>query len=492
MSFVPSKSNYSLILPNALAVALSIVTAVAPFTAQADTGTNSPFLSGPDSFTLKSFLESDAPLTFMGITLYGTIDIGMNGENHGPAYNPDFPTTVGEMLQKNSNKSTFHYMSNGNEQSSVGIKGAEELMPGLSLVFRLETGFNPTSMHLSSAQTALIDNPGQSFTPGSSIMGDSSRAGQYFEGQAYAGIDATALGSVTYGWQKTPLNELITKYDPQGPAYAFSPIENSGAVQGGGFTENARMKQAIKYNVKYGLVRFAAIYQIPNNINITGGDDAYQINLGADYAGLTTDILFGKKNDGVNITAAPSGASPYMLTPIVADITSFGFMAKYDLKEIVPVKVMAGYEHDLLKNPKSPLSLTNLAENSLADYAFAAPNDTNYNTSEVFHALWFGAQYAITPELSLNSAYYMYITENYSGMTQDACMTGTGSGKGYNHGHCAGSEEFASISLDYRFNKRFDVYAGTMYNRINDGMYVNNSYLHNNAISTTGGVRFKF
>jgi predicted porin len=57
---------------------------------------------------------------------------------------------------------------------------------------------------------------------------------------------------------------------------------------------------------------------------------------------------------------------------------------------------------------------------------------------------------------------------------------------------CAGTETVASISADYKFNKRFDVYGGVMYSRLFDGLYINNGYLHNNAISPMVGARFQF
>jgi hypothetical protein len=38
--------------------------------------------------------------------------------------------------------------------------------------------------------------------------------------------------------------------------------------------------------------------------------------------------------------------------------------------------------------------------------------------------------------------------------------------------------------------KRFDVYGGVMYSRVDDGLY--SGYLHNNTFSPAAGLRFKF
>jgi len=471
----------------AMAVALGAAFVVAPMAAHADGGTTSPFLSGPDSFTLKTFLDSDAPLTFMGVTLYGTLDIGLSDQNNGAHYNPDFPTTVAEILQKNSSKQTFNFMSNGMEQSSLGLKGTEELMPGLNLVFKLETGYNPSSMRISNAQRALIYNAGNSFHGGTTVQGDSSRAGQYFQGGAFAGLSSPTFGTLTFGRHKTPMGDLIGAYDPQNNAYAFSPIGWSGSTGGGGFTEDIRLDQSIKYNVKYGPFRAAALYQVPNNTNTSGGDDAEEGVLGVDYAGLSADVYYHHKGNALNIGSPPSALGSQLLSVNVADITSVGGMVKYDFKEYVPVKAMAGYTHDIIGDPHTPLTLSTLTQNSIGDYPYSSISNTAYNAhAEIYHVLWFGTQYAITPELSMNSGFYMYITDNYSGKTQAGCLASTGGN------HCAGDEEFYSTALDYRFNKRVDVYGGVMYTRINGGMYYNNSYLHNNAVSTTAGLRFKF
>ena len=57
-------------------------------------------------------------------------------------------------------------------------------------------------------------------------------------------------------------------------------------------------------------------------------------------------------------------------------------------------------------------------------------------------------------------------------------------------GGCSGKENVASILLDYRLTKRFDVYAGSMWSGVQDGLA--NGYLDTNNIATTVGLRFKF
>ncbi len=48
-----------------------------------------------------------------------------------------------------------------------------------------------------------------------------------------------------------------------------------------------------------------------------------------------------------------------------------------------------------------------------------------------------------------------------------------------------------SFSADYRFTKRFDVYAGAMYTSVSDGLA--NGYIFNTStIDPTVGFRFRF
>ena len=65
---------------------------------------------------------ADCPLSYMGITLYGTIDIGAGYSSHGTAFNNEFVTGVEELIQKNSQGARYTLVPNGLSQSNVGVK----------------------------------------------------------------------------------------------------------------------------------------------------------------------------------------------------------------------------------------------------------------------------------------------------------------------------------------------------------------------------------
>src|SRR6202012_2477690 len=46
------------------------------------------------------FFVTDCPLTYYGITVYGTVDVGGGYETHGAPFNKDIITGVSELVQK--------------------------------------------------------------------------------------------------------------------------------------------------------------------------------------------------------------------------------------------------------------------------------------------------------------------------------------------------------------------------------------------------------
>ena len=57
-------------------------------------------------------------------------------------------------------------------------------------------------------------------------------------------------------------------------------------------------------------------------------------------------------------------------------------------------------------------------------------------------------------------------------------------------GSCSGTENAASLLLDYKLSKRFDTYFGSFWSGVQDGLA--NGYINKDNIATTLGVRFRF
>ena len=178
-----------------------------------------------------------SPLTWYGVTLYGVIDVGVAYLSHGAPPSSTYGPGLPYIVQNFSNRSITSIAGNGLGQSKLGLSGVEPLgTPKLKAVFKLETGFQPTSGRLTDGPKSLVDNNGRA--AGDKITaGDSSRAGQLFQGAAYAGL-ASMLGTLTFGRQCSLMADDLMKYDPQLQSQAFSPIGYSGTSGGLGATEN--------------------------------------------------------------------------------------------------------------------------------------------------------------------------------------------------------------------------------------------------------------
>src|SRR6201991_2990185 len=202
----------------------------------------------------------DQSLTWNGITLYGVYDLGIGYQSHGAPLSQDWFVGVQYLIDKKSTKSHTGLAPDGLSQSRIGLRGNEKINDDLSFVFNLEVGFDPQSGNLADAPAALVHNNGLPLDQQKSA-GDSSRAGQFFNGQAVAGLSSKQFGTLTVGRNNTLLLENIIKYDPMGGSYAFSIIGLSGVTAGMGDTEDARLDGSLKYLWKNDLWRVGALYQ---------------------------------------------------------------------------------------------------------------------------------------------------------------------------------------------------------------------------------------
>jgi hypothetical protein len=107
------------------------------------------------------FIVTDCPLTYYGITVYGTVDMGGGWESHGAPYNKDIITGVSELVRKQSRPTSMWLQTpNGMTQSNIGVKGKEAITSWLDFVFDLNLGFNPYSATYANGPKSLLDNNG--------------------------------------------------------------------------------------------------------------------------------------------------------------------------------------------------------------------------------------------------------------------------------------------------------------------------------------------
>lgn len=417
----------------------------------------------------------DDSLTWNGITLYGTFDIGVAYQTHGTPLSQDWFVGLEYLISKNSNKSITSVAPNGLSQSKIGLKGVEEISDGLSFIFNSEIGFDPQSGHLADALKSLTHNNGVPLNQQTSA-GDSARAGQVFNGQVYAGLSSRGFGTITLGRQNTLLLDNILKYDAFSGSYAFSPIGLSGVCAGGGDTENTRLDNSVKYFYKNEMFHGGALYQFGKTDSSPG--EAWQAGLGFDYAGFSLDGVYARKKDAIavaSLSAAQLAILPFdSLAATISDNTSYTLGASYVMG---PLKGFIGYNHIKYENPSLPITEP---FNGLGGYCLSVISNTAFPNPKVLQISWGGLKYAVTKDFDVTGALYHYDQNSYGKVRCSNTSAAT----------CSGTLEAYSLAMDYRFTKRFDAYAGVMFSRVAGGLA--SGFLNTSTADPMVGFRFKF
>jgi predicted porin len=436
--------------------------------------------------TLEDFVVTSCPLTWNGITVYGTIDGGVTWRSHGAPFNGTSAVGVDYLIQKYSNRPRWDLAPNGLTQSNIGIKGKEPLAPGWNFIFDLQAGFDPYSLHLANGPHSVAQNAGIPLTSQDSNA-DSSRAGQFYNSVGYLGV-SSPYGTLTVFRQNSLTLDAVFAYDPMGASYAFSPIGWQGITCGVGNTEDCRFSTSVKYRVDIGKFRVAALWQFA-----TG---SYQLQLGGDIPNLaggtlSVDAIGSFVQNAVSIGLAGStlpAVLPQILTATLSNNASVMLVGKYSNG---PVKLFAGYEFIRYAPPSNPFAPGTGFSDIAGDFVCAgcaALNNTNINNTafnagdKLFHVFWTGVKYAVTDNLDVTGAYYHYDQPAF-GAPVNCANTAA-------FPNCHGTFNAVSFVADWQFAKKFDAYAGLMFSRVNGGLA--NGFLHRNSIDPTVGLRFRF
>jgi len=427
-------------------------------------------------FANVALAADDSALTWNGITLSGIVDAGIAYQTHGTPLSQDFYTGLGYLVSKNSNKSVTSFAPNGLSQSKIVVTGKEELVEGLNGIFNFEMGFNQQSGKLADACGSLVHNNGVDIH-NQTTGNDGARCGQFFNGPANIGLQSKELGQLTAGRNNTLLTDAIGKYDPMGGSYAFSVIGFSGATAGGGDTENTRLDNSIKYTFKQDMFHAGLLYQF-GKIDSSPGE-AWQGDIGIDYQGFSIDGLFAHKKDAIaagSLSAAQiaAGAPLNSLAATISDNTAYTLAASYTWDQW---KFSGGYEHIKYENPS--LAITS-PFSGLGGYYFSVINNNAFANDKVLQVSWIGAKYSFSKDWDITGAWYHYDQNSFKG---NGCSDTSASS-------CSGSLDAYSLMTDYRFSKRFDVYAGAMWSKVSDGLA--SGFLHTSTVDPMIGARFKF
>jgi predicted porin len=431
-----------------------------------------------------------------GVTVYGTIDIGAAYMNNGAPLSGSFPTGIAYYPGKNDGKTVASFAPNGLSQSTIGIKVEEAIGGGWVALGRADTGFLPTSGELADACASMVRASGKNVNQ-QITNGDSSRCGQAFNGQVYAGLSNSTYGTLTIGRQNSLQLDTIASYDPQGLSYAFSLIGFSGFNAGGGDTQAARWDNALKYVYQYGPLHAGVMYT--NGGQDTGVQNgAYGFNIGGKYKGLSVDAVYAKERGAVGASPLSTIDATHPLGTLSATISdnemwsvegkyTFEFGGGYkDEGPASKLTLYAGYENVTLSNPKDTVAVNSTIQGG---YVASSVSNGAFVTDRVDQFFWTGAKYELASGWSFTGAYYHQEQNSFTNAS-GTCAANTTAAHGVKAANCSGALDSGSFVVDYQFNKHFDVYTGVQYGELSGGKA--NGFLNDNWTTVMSGVRLKF
>ena len=471
-------------------------------------------------------------LTWNGVTLYGTIDVGYGYQTHGAPLGGSFPQAMAYNIysSKYANRAISSLEPSALERSGIGLKIDEPIGGGWVAIGKLDTAFDPLSGELSDGPASLLRNAGHALAD-QTANGDSGRAGQAFNGPIYAGLSNPIYGTLTIGRQQSLQLDATATYDPQALAYALSLLGWSSSLVGSGITEAARWDDSVKYIVEYGPFHAAGMYA-------QGGPDfgffgsAYGGDVGVIYGGFAADAVYQRVDGGVQLSALtaspatgtqsafapPANYSTTALNGLITDSDSWSVQGRYrftfgeglkdggykdgglkdDLIAGSKLTLFAGYEEIRYFNSSQARDQEYIGQTAIGGYLIGflpaikgvskASTLYFYGSTRELQIPWAGVRYELPSGWSFTAAYY-YLDQPALSSTSVLSSPQAGS-PNQQKGYLAGAVNDGSFVVDYQFNKHFDVYAGVNYSTVDGGLA--SGYLANNNTSVVTGARLKF
>jgi predicted porin len=471
------------------------------------------FVTGANAADLTEIFAKGAPpvmpdLTWQGITVIGAIDVGAQYESHGAPYASQITSPQNLILPSNGGPK-FFLAPNNVSISFIGLAVNRKITEDFSFIARLEAGIIPTTGDLINGPKSLQMSNGVPLAQQNS-NGDSSRAGQLLNGEAYAGIDGKSWGQIRAGRNNIVSLDMYSAYD-LGASGAFSLPIFQGGNPGEGSSETVKLDDSVKYLNQIGMFRTELIYGAPG----TSTKELYQGTIGIIRPEFSIDLLGGKSKDSVSLSALSATAnfgSPF-LGAKVFDTSTVGVFAKYSFDvggkgyntPVGKFIVSGGWDRVDYSNPSDngflpghttiggfvigpALSTTGSAGGGVLNYAYIGGD-------RLLDLSFISGKYQYDEQWSVMGAYY-HMTQNSFGLgvTSRAGYTGviySGVSCSTNaFTNCSGAEDVISLRVDYDWTKNTKLYAGIAYSQVKGGLSF--GYLNTSMIDPTVGIRYAF
>ena len=438
----------------------------------------------------KSLLAIAAMTAFAGaaqaqssVTIYGVMDVDAGYVQRSNGGDSSYGTTIavpvaavsttntgaGTAGQPGNNVHGAGFIGSGGESATqIGFKGTEDMGGGLKTNFQLETGFNATSGSISNGMGAQFNKDGGS--------GATSLNGQLFNRQAWVGLSDAKVGALSVGRQYTGFMTVVSGYDLV-KAQAFSPIQYSGNLGGGGgITDSIRQDSSIKYESPvFANTTLTAMYKAGNQMGSIGPQSSY--NFAANYNGgkYHFGIAYMASNDAL-LTSSSNNAAATTLTSSNGNIVSgttatttapVGTVTAYNTSAVAiggdwsvtdKIKLGAGWQLFTYKAPAQNVT-TGTTGNLISQYGYSISQATNYQGSNQANNLeWITANVKTSAATDVSVGFYNLNQAGYTTGINGTTNTNTPIG--------AGAMQWYSLVGNYYFSKRTNLYAGYMLEKL--------------------------
>ena len=456
--------------------------------------------AGPSACTsIVDFFTTSCQVTGYGVRFYGALNVGATYQTNGAPHDNQYGNGMTYFPQKMNNGGKFGITANPFGASYLGLQINEPLAQGWSFVAQLEVQVDPTSGTLANSPGSLRDQVGVPLALERGVS-DGSVNGQFYNSLGFFGFSSDTWGTLTFLRQGTLMRDATIAYDPI-PSYAFSLVGATGAISGGGDTQNVRDTTAVKYRVNLGDWRFGVFGQAGGYNQGNSAKGTIEGSVGADFriggGVLSADLIGGFTKDAVSESLAGfavdpntgvgiAGSAATGVSATISDNTNVMLVAKYTVQRLT---LYAGWEWMQFANPSEAVTG---AFTDISGFTITNPSNTGFPRDKILQVAWTGARYSITPTLDVLGAYYHYWQNDFSNA---AATVGSGSRTTCAVvttalSSCAGAQDAVSAVLDWQFAPKWDTFVGTMYTRLNGGL--DSGFLARDNWVTTAGVRLRW
>ncbi len=400
------------------------------------------------------------------LDLYGIIDVGFGYLKHSYPASDVLASTVNSYNLNGSPNSFTGLYNGGLSMTRVGIQGGADLGSGRRAFFKLESAINTTYGTLANNGQAVYNNINGLRSANSA----SALNGQAFARASYLGFSDPVWGQLEAGRTVNLALDQVAEYDPIQASLLYSPLGYSGGIGGGlGATENTRMNNSLRYENKVAGLSFGAQYKFAGDKGSANAGNGWVGMVAYAQGPVSFKATFSQTYNTVSYPVQYSNVvAP---DPNVQVENTKGFMVSGLWKITEAATLKAGYQNLDVYRPSNP----NLVVQDYYGLMMPKPS-VNAAGEQHFSLGWIGGDYRFGNAFTLMLGYWDIDTYNHPE-----------TGKAY-------LGQFFTVVGDYRFNKHFDAYAGTMIGSYSGAGLT--KHAPNDAYASNGlygvGIRLRF